>query len=59
VSAANDLKQLLGLATVQRRKQGVIVRCCWNCGLEHTRAGLQAEELEDGGGRVPIGLLLM
>jgi len=28
-------------------------------GLEHTRAGYQAEELVDGDKRVPIGLLLM
>jgi len=34
----------------------VIARRCWECGLKHTRAGCQAEALEDGGGRVPIGL---
>ena len=28
-------------------------------GAPQKRAGLQTEELEDGGGRVPIGLLLM
>jgi hypothetical protein len=29
------------------------------CGLKHTRTGFQEKELEDGGGRVPIGLLQM
>jgi len=59
VSEANDLNHLLGLAEMQRRALNVIVRCCLNCGLEHTRASCQVEALVDGGCRVPIALLLM
>jgi hypothetical protein len=56
VSEANGLNLLLGRATVQRRMKNMIARRCWKCGLKHTRAGCQAEALEDGGGRVPMGL---
>ena len=44
---------------MQWRALNVIVRRCLNCGLEHTRPKLQAEELVDVGKRVPIGLVKM
>jgi len=59
VSEANDLNHLLGRATDLSRQQKISAQRCWICGLEHTRAGFQVEELEDGDRRVPPGLLQM
>ena len=54
MSEANDFNHLLGRATVQRRQQSVSAQRCWIGGLEHTRAGLRVEELEDAGRREPL-----
>jgi len=55
VSEANGLNRLLGRATGLSRQQNVSAQCCWICGLEHTRAGFQVEELENAAGANRLG----
>ncbi|MGH8601577.1 MAG: hypothetical protein ACREXR_01975 [Gammaproteobacteria bacterium] len=54
MSAANGLNRMLGRATDLRRQHNVSAQRCWMCGLEHTRAGFQVEELEDASKREPV-----